>query len=408
MVYHDVQSGAVGTSTNFTNSRSTGGLYGEPAQQTALSSHGGAELLPISLRKTGIFTIRRGRPQNTCFTRVDPEAAHLHHAPQLKASSTSGNPPMLYSRLATRRESSHSRNRKGLVVAIIALLTSVPQAFALDALLLQDTYVDNGTSGKVPPNSTNYGSGTDLRVFRGWGRIGRSFLKFSVATLPPGTLATDITQARLRLWVNSSATQLGSVTMTPVTSAWDELTLKDTATATMTFGAPKIVEIPVNHSSNFISIDVTDWVKAWLDGTLRNEGFVIEASASTALLNLAFDSKEAELTSHEPRLEIALSKIGPIGPAGPEGPQGLPGVEGVKGETGAPGATGPEGPAGAAGPQGPVGATGLAGPQGPEGPTGETGATGAQGPQGPPGPPLTRVAPQGDLSMGEFTQGPTP
>ena len=320
---------------------------------------------------------------------------------------------MLYSRLSTRREYSHIPatcwfNRKGLVVAIIALLASVPDAFAVDALLLQDAYVDNGTSGKVPPNSTNYGGGTDLRVFKGAGRLGRTFLKFSVATLPPDTIVSDIKQARLRLWVNSNATVLGSVTMTPVTSAWEELTLKDTATGTMTFGVPKIVEIPVNHNSNFISIDVTDWVKAWLDGTLRNEGFVIEASASTTLLNLAFDSKEADLTSHEPRLEIALSKIGPAGPAGPQGPQGLTGVEGAKGETGPPGATGPEGPAGVAGPQGPAGVPGLAGPQGPNGSTGETGATGAQGPQGPAGPPLTRVAPQGDLSMGEFTQGPTP
>jgi hypothetical protein len=39
---------------------------------------------------------------------------------------------------------------------------------------------------------------------------------------------------------------------------------------------------------------------------------------------------------------------------------------------------------------------------------GPAGATGPQGFQGPPGPVLTRVEAQGDLSMGEFTQGPTP
>ena len=70
----------------------------------------------------------------------------------------------------------------------------------MEALLLQDTYVDNGTTGsKPPPNNSNYGTGTDLRVFKGSGRIGRTFLKYSLASLPPGTTASDITQARLRL-----------------------------------------------------------------------------------------------------------------------------------------------------------------------------------------------------------------
>ena len=321
---------------------------------------------------------------------------------------------MLYSHLTARREYSHKKGgncwfiRARLGAVVIAVLVAVPHALAVDALLLQDTYVDNGTSGKPIPNVTNYGGGLDLRVFKGGGRIGRAFLKFSIATLPPGTASDDIVQARLRLWVNSNSMLLGAITMTPVTTPWEELGLKETSTGAMTFGLPKLAEVPINNSGNFVSIDVTDWVKAWMDGTLPNEGFVIEASASTAYLSIAFDSKESNLTSHEPRLEISLSKIGPAGPAGPEGPQGITGAQGPKGDTGA---TGPEGPTGATGPQGPegpAGAPGLAGPEGPAGAKGNTGATGAEGPQGPAGPPLTRIEPQGDLSMGEFTQGPTP
>ena len=327
-------------------------------------------------------------------------------------------------------------------------------------------------------------------------RIGRTFLKFSLATLPPGTTASDVKQARLVLWVNNSTTNLGSITMTPVTSVWDELVLKNNNSLGLTFGSPKISNLPVASSSNFLSIDVTDWVKAWLNGTLTNEGFQIEPGASMTLLNLYFDSKESTLTSHQPRLEIVLNSAGPQGPAGPQGaagPQGLQGLQGSAGpagatgptgltgpagpagQTGAPGpqgvagangtkwfswtgapnenlgalydyyldlstgdvwqkvsneggpvwaaqgsirgaqgVTGATGPTGAQGPAGLVGAQGPAGPQGnigPQGIGGPAGDIGPGGPEGPPGPAAvwpTQIQPQGDLSMGEFTQGQTP
>src|SRR5437016_3384606 len=160
--------------------------------------------------------------------------------------------------------------RRAMTAGLIfqAALFFLPRAGAVEALLLQDTYVDNGsTGGKPPPNASNYGSGMDLRVFKGNGRVGRVFLKFSLATLPPGTLASDVSHARLRFWANSNSTVAGSITLTPVTTAWDEYTLKDITTGNLTFGAPILSELPVTSSSNFVSIDVTDWVKAWLSGT---------------------------------------------------------------------------------------------------------------------------------------------
>jgi Collagen triple helix repeat (20 copies) len=380
-----------------------------------------------------------------------------------------------------------------LAAALILLGTLLwaNHAAAVDALLLQDTYVDNGTTGsKPPPNNSNYGAGTDLRVFKGNGRLGRTFMKFSLATLPPGTLASDVSHARLRFWLNTNSTVFGSISLSPITSRWDELTLKDTTTSTLTFGLPKLSDLPVNSINNFVSIDVTDWVKAWLSGTLVNEGIEIEASATATFLNLAFDSKESNLTSHEPRLEVSLSRTGPAGPPGPAGspgPAGLAGPPGLQGASGAPGATGPMGPIGPIGlqgipgangtkwftwtgapdsalgalfdyyldlttgdvwqkvanesgpkwvaqgnirgQQGPAGVDGSAGPpgsQGPIGPAGPAGVSGVagtpglvgpigpmglKGDAGPPGPAAVwpaRIAPQGDLAMGEFTQGPMP
>jgi hypothetical protein len=223
--------------------------------------------------------------------------------------------------------------RRAIAPTFVLLATIfIPHLHAVEALLLQDTYVDNGTTGgKPPPNASNYGSGMDLRVFKVNGRLGRTFLKFSLTTLPPGTTASDVTHARLRFWVNGNSTVAGSISLSPVTTAWDEYTLKDTTAGSLAFGTPKLSELPVMSVSNFISIDVTDWVKDWLNGGLVNEGIEIEASAATTLLNLAFDSKESNQTSHEPRLEIALSKIGPIGLMGPIGPRGPQGVAGPAG-----------------------------------------------------------------------------
>jgi hypothetical protein len=269
--------------------------------------------------------------------------------------------------------------RVQLLAAIALLIISTARLHAVEALLLQDAYVDN-------KNNNNFGSTGTLRVTRNGNQVCRSFVKFSLATLPAGITATNVTQARLRLWVGSNTNSLGSITMTPVITAWDELTITNSTSGALTLGSPKLSDLPVNSDSDFISIDVTAWVKGWISGTLVNEGLVIEPP-STGTANIYFDSKESTQTSHEPRLEIELNTVGPQGPPGPPGSTG---------------ATGPTGPPGSAGPQGP------AGPPGPAGPAGPTGPAGAEGQQGPIGPAPTHIEPQGDLSMGDFTQGTPP
>ena len=267
--------------------------------------------------------------------------------------------------------------RRSAVAIALFFITSATRLYAIEALLLQDAYVDS-------KNNSNFGSNNNLRVTKAGSQICRSFLKFSLATLPPGTSAANVVEARLRLWIDNNSNTLGAITMTPVTTAWDEMTI--TNTTALTSGAPKLIDLPVNSNSDFISIDVTLWVKGWLSGALVNEGFEIDPG-STNSLNLYLDSKESNQTSHEPRLEIELATMGPQGPPGPTGQTG---------HVGPAGAQGPPGPAGAVGPTGPVGAAGPPGGVGP------------QGPQGPPGQVPTRIQPQGDLSMGLFTEGPKP
>jgi hypothetical protein len=267
----------------------------------------------------------------------------------------------------------------------LLIICTTARLHAVEALLLQDAYIDNKNNG-------NFGSNGNLRVTKNGNQVCRSFLKFSLATLPAGITATNVTQARLRLWVGSNSNTLGSIIMSPVTSAWDEMTITSSTSGALTLGSPKLSNLPINSNSDFVSVDVTVWVKAWISGTLTNEGFVIDPPL-TGALNLYFDSKESTETSHEPRLEVELNTVGPQGPPGPPGPVGAPGATGPSGPAGPPGREGPAGPPGATGAQGPEGAVGPAGPA---------------GPQGPAGPAPTHLEPQGDLSMGDFTQGTPP
>ena len=118
----------------------------------------------------------------------------------------------------------------------------------------------------------------------------------------------------------------------------------------------------MTQAGQFVSVDVTAQVKAWLDTPASNHGLALASSAA----NVLFDSKENDETGHAARLDVTLVN------QGPQGIQGVPGVAGV---------------AGATGPIGPIGLQGLQGIQGlvgPAGPTGATGAIGATGPQGPP------------------------
>ena len=197
------------------------------------------------------------------------------------------------------------------VVALIPFAISLfaaQRAGAVEALLLEDTYIDSNARGDPPPSDSNYGAGSDLRVFKGNGQRGCALLKFSIETLPPKTTAGDVTLARLRLWVNVNTTAAGSIDLRPVTSRWDEYKVTARSASELTFGSPQLTDLPVEAINSFISIDVTQWVKGWLNGNLVNEGILIEPGTDTDFLDLWFDSKESNQTSHEARLEITLAR----------------------------------------------------------------------------------------------------
>ena len=232
-----------------------------------------------------------------------------------------------------------------LALCLGLLFFSSHEASALDVTLSGDASVNSAHA------SMNYGALSNLYVGNG----STAFLQFDFATLPAATTSAQVSQATLTVFVNRVNTS-GAVTVSPVTAAWGEYSVT-AAGAPATGGA--LGSVNVAQAGQFISVDVTAQVKAWLDTPASNHGLALASGAA----NVLFDSKENDETGHPARLDVTLVN---------QGPQGIQGVAGVAG------ATGPIGPIGLTGPQG------IQGLIGPAGPTGATGATGATGPQGPP------------------------
>src|SRR6185437_5378396 len=202
-----------------------------------------------------------------------------------------------------------------------------------------------------------YGTLSNLYVASG----NTAFLQFDLSTLPAGTTSAQVTRATLTVFANRVNTA-GAVTVAPVSASWGEYSVTS-ATAPATGGS--IGTLPVSLAGQFVSIDVTAQVQAWVNSPSSNNGLALASGGADVL----FDSKENDETGHAARLDITLVN------------QGLQGLQGLQGIQGVPGATGATGATGSAGPQG---IQGIQGPIGPAGPTGPTGAVGAAGPQGPP------------------------
>jgi hypothetical protein len=224
----------------------------------------------------------------------------------------------------------------------------VHKASALDVTLSGDASVNSAHA------STNYGVLSNLYVGNG----NTTFLQFNLTTLPAGTTAAQVSQATLTVFVNR-VNAAGAVAVSPVTAAWGEYSVTSSAAPPI---GPSFGNLSVSVPGQFVSVDVTAQVQAWLNASANDTGFALASSAA----NVLFDSKENDETGHAARLDVTLVN---------QGPQGIQGVQGTPGVAGA---------AGAIGPIGPIGPQGITGVQGPAGPIGVTGAAGATGPQGPP------------------------
>ncbi|HEY3439099.1 MAG TPA: DNRLRE domain-containing protein [Paludibaculum sp.] len=290
-------------------------------------------------------------------------------------------------------------------------LASALTALAGEVPVVADAHV----SASLPAN--NFGTLPNLNVGGG----NRALMGFDLSvSVPPGTTGAGVSKAILYFYVNKINTA-GAVEVSTATSPWTEGTVTNN---TAPVSGLLLATVPATAANSWISIDVTQAVKTWVDTPSQNFGFIVTASASAPATSVFLDSKENISTSHPAQLAIFLASAGGVaGPTGPTGPTGVAGPAGATGPTGAASTIpGPTGPVGNAGPAGPTGATGFAGPAGPTGPVGSagpagaTGATGAAstvpGPTGPVGPtgvgvsgpagPTGATGPAGANAQGSF------
>jgi hypothetical protein len=165
------------------------------------------------------------------------------------------------------------------------------------ATLTDDTQVSANN-----PNQ-NFGSKTSVQIS---GTSLRGFLKFKLTpNLPNGTTGGQIEKATLKLYLSAVNTP-GSLELYRIAGTWDEVVITNN-TAPATASLLGTVFIDVTQQDRWITVDVTSVVKDWLDGVQVNNGIALVAAPSG--VNVVFNSKENQATSHEPLLEILLNHV---------------------------------------------------------------------------------------------------
>jgi hypothetical protein len=156
--------------------------------------------------------------------------------------------------------------------------------------------------------TTNFGAKTLLDVESA---SQAAYIRFDLSAIPADYSSANITKATLKLYVNSVITA-GSFNVDYVTGTWAENTLTaDLAPALGTTIAPS-VPLTTADKNQYILIDITAAVQAWLSGT-TNDGIALVGNSP---VNATFDSKESTSTSHAAELDIVFAGGGGGGIAG--------------------------------------------------------------------------------------------
>jgi hypothetical protein len=152
--------------------------------------------------------------------------------------------------------------------------------------------------------TTNYGAKTLLDVES---PTQTSYIQFNLSSIPSTYTSADITKATLKLYVNAVATA-GSFNVDYVNGTWTESTI--TAGSAPALGTTIAASVPLvtADKNQFILIDVTEAVQAWLSGT-PNDGIALVGNSP---FSATFDSKESTSTSHAPELDIVFAGGGTL------------------------------------------------------------------------------------------------
>jgi hypothetical protein len=189
--------------------------------------------------------------------------------------------------------------RTRLAVLLLATLCLLTSAYA------QITPSADAYTNTADP-TTNYGANVLLYV-DGATEIG--YIQFNLSSIPTGA---SISQATLKLYVNA-VTTAGSFNVDYVSGTWSES--KITHSLAPALGTAIVSSVPLTTASKnqYILINITPAVQAWLNGSVANDGIALVANST---FNASFDSKENTTTSHPAELDIVFAGGGGSGITG--------------------------------------------------------------------------------------------
>jgi hypothetical protein len=154
---------------------------------------------------------------------------------------------------------------------------------------------DSYTNSAGP--TANYGANALLNVN---GATETSYIQFNLASIPSGAA---VSEATLKLYVNA-VTTAGSFNVDYVNGSWTESTITHNLAPALGSTIASSVPVTIAEKNQYVLINVTSAVQAWLSGSETNNGIALVANGT---FEASFDSKENTTTSHSPELDIAYA-----------------------------------------------------------------------------------------------------
>lgn len=180
--------------------------------------------------------------------------------------------------------------------AVLRFSTILLSLFACSVAFAQITPLGDSFTNTADP-TTNYGAATLLDVD---GATQTTYIQFNLASIPA---KASISQATLKLYVNS-VTKAGSFNVDYVNSSWSESTIDASNAPPLGAAIASNVNVTTADKNQYILINVTSAVEAWLNGSEKNNGIALVANST---FNATFDSKENTTTSHPAELDISFA-----------------------------------------------------------------------------------------------------
>ncbi len=194
------------------------------------------------------------------------------------------------------------KNRKAQL-RFVSLLSLILLAWT--AAYGQITPSDDAYVSSSAPTS-NFGAATTLDVTA---TSKTAFIRFDLSSVPSSYTGANVVQATLKLYVNTVPTA-GSFNVNYVTSSWTEQTITESSEPGIGSTIVSNVNLTTASKGEYVLIDVTPALAAWLNGTETNDGIALVGNSP---LNATFDSKENIAASHPPELDVVFTSGGITG-----------------------------------------------------------------------------------------------